>query len=162
MTKTLIDTTQRGLEARAKHRRGTGTGVGAVNPPIFSRTSWAVFWPQFKTVAVYNCWTHLEKSTYLITTLQGQATDMLHRVPKGVTYEETLETLEDRFRDQHLAAAYHSQLKRRTQGFRESLEEFVTVDEQLAHRTYLALPEDHIRREVGRKEITERGSQAGS
>jgi hypothetical protein len=36
---------------------------------------------------------------------QGWATDMLHGVPKEVTYEETLEALEDRFGDQHLAAA---------------------------------------------------------
>jgi hypothetical protein len=33
---------------------------------------------------------------------------MLHRVLKGVTYEETLETLEDYFGDWHLADVYHS------------------------------------------------------
>jgi hypothetical protein len=72
------------------------------------------FWHRFKAVAEHNCWTWQEKSTYLTTVLQDQATDMLHRLPKGVTYEEKLEALEDRFRYQHLAAAYRSQLKTRT------------------------------------------------
>jgi hypothetical protein len=37
-----------------------------------------VFRHQFETVAEHNCWTCQKKSTYLITALQGQATDMLH------------------------------------------------------------------------------------
>jgi hypothetical protein len=88
----------------------------------------------------------LEKSTYLITALQGHATDMVHSVMKGATYEETLEALEDCFRDQNLAAAYRSQLNMRTQGVRESLLEFATAVKQLAYHTYPALPKDHIRR----------------
>jgi hypothetical protein len=67
-----------------------------------------------------------------------------------VTYKETLETLVYSFRDQHLAAAYHSQLETRTKGVGESLEEIATVVEQLAHCTYLTLSEDHIRKEAGK------------
>jgi hypothetical protein len=93
-------------------------------------------------------WMRLEKSTYLITALQGRATYVLHRVPKGATYEENLEALEDSFGDQYLVAAFRSQLKTRTQG--ESLQEFATAVEQLAHRAYPALPEDHISREAGK------------
>jgi hypothetical protein len=63
---------------------------------------------------------------------------------KGATYEETLEAL----KDQHLAAAYRSHLKTRTQRVGESLQEFAV--EQLAHRAYPALPEDHVRREAGK------------
>jgi hypothetical protein len=33
----------------------------------------------------------------MITDLQGQATDVLHGIPKGVTYEETLQALQDHF-----------------------------------------------------------------
>jgi hypothetical protein len=50
----------------------------------------------------------MEKSTYLITTLQGEATNVLRGVPNVTIYEETLEALEDCFRDQHLATAYRS------------------------------------------------------
>jgi hypothetical protein len=72
-------------------------------------------------------------------------------VLKGATYEETLETLKDHFRDQHLAVAYRSQLKTRTQAVGESLQGFATAVEQLAHRAYPALPEDHIRRDTGKE-----------
>jgi hypothetical protein len=75
---------------------------------------------------------------------------MLHGVPKGTTYEETLQALEDCFRDQHLAIVYCSQLKTRTQGVRESLQEFSTAVEQLAHHAYPALPEDHIMWKTGK------------
>jgi hypothetical protein len=40
--------------------------------------------------------------------------------------------------------------KTRTQRVGESLQEFATVIEQLVYRAYLALPEDHKRREVGK------------
>jgi hypothetical protein len=35
-------------------------------------------------------------------------TDVLHEIPKGATYDETLEALEDRLGDQHLAASYRT------------------------------------------------------
>jgi hypothetical protein len=91
-----------------------------------------------------------EKSTYLITALQGQANDMLNGVLKGATYKQTFEALEDRIGDQHFAAAYHSQLKIRTQKVGESLQEFAMAVEQLTHGAYPVLPEDHIRRQVGK------------
>jgi hypothetical protein len=105
---------------------------------------------QFKTVADHNCWMPREKVTYLIAALQGRACDVLHGVPRGATYEETIEALEDGFEDQHLAAAYRSQLKTQTQKPGESLQESATAIEQLAHRAYPALPEDHVRKEAGR------------
>jgi hypothetical protein len=58
--------------------------------------------------------------------------------------------LEDHFGDQYLAAMYHSQLKSRIQGVRESLQEFATAIKQCTHHAYPALPEDHIRREAGK------------
>jgi hypothetical protein len=116
MTKTLTDTMRRGLEAaniaeveaRAQSER-TGTGAGTAKLPKFDgTTSWAVFRRQIENAEEDNCWTHSGKSTYLITALQGRATDVLHGVPKCAIYEETLEALEDRFGDQHLAADYGS------------------------------------------------------
>jgi hypothetical protein len=91
-----------------------------------------------------------EKSTYLITALQGHAADVLHGIPINATYEETLQTLEDRFEDEHFAVAYRSQLKSRRQRAGESLQEFAIAIEQLAHRAYPTLPEEYIRQEAGR------------
>jgi hypothetical protein len=53
---------------------------------------------------------------------------MLHGAPKSAIYEETLEVMEDSFRD-HLATAYCSQLKTRTQGVGESKQVFSTAVE---------------------------------
>lgn len=66
---------------------------------------------------------------------------MLYGVLKGATYEEILDALEDRFGDQDLAASYHIQLKKGTQGVGEFLQGCATAIEQLAHCVYPALPE---------------------
>jgi hypothetical protein len=87
---------------------------------------------------------------------RGQATDVLREVPKGATYGKTLEALEDRFGDQHLASAYWRQLKARTQGVGESLEESATTVEELAHRAYPALPRGPYK-EAGKQSNRRRG-----
>jgi hypothetical protein len=84
----------------------------------------------------------------LITALQGHATNNLQEVPKGATYEEPLEALEDCFGDQNLVTAYHSQLKPRTQDVSELMQEFAMAIKHLAHHTYSALSKDHIRWEA--------------
>jgi hypothetical protein len=122
-----------------------------VQPPTFNRnTSWSVFRRQFETVTGHNHWSDKEKSTYLITALKGRAADVLHGIPINTTYERILQTLEDRFGDQQFAAAYCCQLRTRTQEAGESLQDFVTAIEQLAHRAYPTLPEEHVWREAGR------------
>jgi hypothetical protein len=94
----------------------------------------------FETIAEHNRWMPREKATYLIAALQGRACDVVQWVPAGATYEESIETLEDRFGDQHLAAAYRSQLNARTQIAGESPQEFATAIEQLA--TSPTLPQE--------------------
>jgi hypothetical protein len=127
----------------AEQGRGIGGGASAVQPPKFNgNATWEVFRRQFETVAEHNGRTGQEKYTYLITTLQGRAADVLHGIPTSATYEETLQALEDRFGDQHFAAAYRSQLKTRKQEAGESLRDFATANEHLAYRAYSTLPEE--------------------
>ncbi|PNF17836.1 hypothetical protein B7P43_G05714 [Cryptotermes secundus] len=90
------------------------------------------------------------KSTYLITALKGRAAEVLPGIPANTTYEETLQALENRFRDQHFAAAYHCQLRTRTQRPGESLQDFATAIELLSRCAYPNLPPDHIGREAGK------------
>jgi hypothetical protein len=74
----------------------TGNDAGRAEPPKFDgSTSWAMFRRQFETVADHNHWTPREKAMYLITALQGRACDVLHGVPRGATYEEAIEALEE-------------------------------------------------------------------
>jgi hypothetical protein len=88
--------------------------------------------------------------TYLITALKGRAADLLPGIPTNTSYGDTLQALEDRFGDQHFAAAYRCQLTTRKQKAGESLQDFATAIELLAHCAYPMLPEDHIGREAAK------------
>jgi hypothetical protein len=69
--------------------------------------------------------------------LQGQAAYIVHIVP---TYEDIVAELRDRFGDQQLAVAYHSQLKATVQTSGEMLQESAVAVMQLAHRAFVGLP----------------------
>jgi hypothetical protein len=140
-------------EVKAVADRGSRPTVdtNAVQPPTFNgNTSWSAFRRQFEIVAEHNQWSDREKSTYLITALKGRAADVLPGIPTNTSYGDTLQALEDRFGGQHFAAAYRCQLTTRTQEAGETLQDFATVTELLAHRAYPTLPEDHIGREAAK------------
>jgi hypothetical protein len=101
-------------------------------------------------IEIYNQWSDQEKSTYLTTTMKGRENNVLPSIPTNMTYQDTLQALENRFGDQHIAAAYHCQLTARTQKVGESLQNFAMAIELLAHRAYPTLPKDHIGREAGK------------
>jgi hypothetical protein len=67
--------------------RRTGTSTCTKKPPKFAGTT---SWATFKTAAQHNCWMSQEKYIYLINALQGWATEVLHKVPKGATYKQHL------------------------------------------------------------------------
>jgi hypothetical protein len=136
------------VKAVAERESRPAVCASTAQPPTFNgNTSWAVFRRQFETVAEHNQWSHQEKSTYLITALKGRVADVLHGIPTNATYGETLQALDDRFGDQHFAATYRCQLTR-TQRVGETLQDFAMAGEQLAHRAYPTLPEDHVGREA--------------
>jgi DNA gyrase/topoisomerase IV subunit A len=139
------------VETRTEGGNTLTASTSTAPPPTFNRnTTWSVFRRQFEIVAEHNRWSDREKLTYLITALKGRAADVLYGIPTSTTYEETLQALEDCFGDHHFSAAYRCQLTTRTQKAGESLQDFATAIEQLAHRAYPILPEDHIRRKAGR------------
>jgi hypothetical protein len=81
-----------------------------------------------------------EKATYLTAALNEPAAHILYGVPAGVTYEVVTEMLENHYGDYHLQAAFHSELKRRTHLVKESLQEFDTDIDHLAHHAHVELP----------------------
>jgi hypothetical protein len=128
-----------------------GTDSRRIKTPLFNgSTSYTVFRRQFEALVGRYKWASCAKPTHFLVALQGSATDVLHGDPKQVTYEEAIDTLEDCFRDQHLAATYRSQLKIRNHSIGESLQEFATSVQQSVHRNYPALPKYHVRREADR------------
>jgi hypothetical protein len=139
-------------QVKAIAERGSRPTVSAntAQAPTFDRkTSWSTFRRQFENVAEHNMWSDREKSRFLIKALKGRAADVLAGIAINTPYEDNLQTLEDRFGDQHFATAYRCQLATR-QKDGESLQEFATAIELLAHRAYPTLPEDHIGREAAK------------
>jgi hypothetical protein len=93
-----------GVKAVADQGSRPAACVSMAQPPKFDETiSWAVFWRQFEIVAEHIHWSHQENLTYLITALKSWAADVLHSIPTNVTYEESLQALEDRFVGQQFA-----------------------------------------------------------
>jgi hypothetical protein len=138
------------VEAKTLRRSRPTVGVSSVQPPTFNgNTSWSVFRRQFEIIADHNQWSERGKATYLLTALKCRAADMLYGIPTSTTYEDTFQSIQDRFGDQNFAAAYRCQLTR-TQKAGESLQDFARASEQLAHCAYPTLTEDHIRREAGK------------
>jgi hypothetical protein len=157
LQKGIIDT-QHELQARletvgTRTERGNTPAVGASAspPPTFNgTTSWSVFLRQSEIVAEHNSWSNREKSTYLIRALKERAANVLPGIPTNTTYENNFQALEDRFGDQHFAVANRYKVRTRTQKAGESLQDFTTALELLAHRANPTLPEDHIGREAGK------------
>jgi hypothetical protein len=124
--------------------------VNTAQPPTLNgNTLRNTFQCQFEIVAEHNQWSDREKLMYLITALKGRVVDVLPGIPTSTTYED-MQNLEDRFSDQHFAAAHRCQLATRTQKVGESLQDFAMAIELLAHRAYPTLPEDLIGREVAK------------
>ena len=144
-------------ETRQMRVEGPNTSVssaGMAQPPTFDgTTTWSVFRRQFGVVAEHNKWSDRDKATYLITALKGRAADVLPGIPTNTAYQDTLQALEDRFGDQHFAAAYRCQLTTRIQNPGESLQDFATAIEMLARRAYPNLPADYVAREAGKAYI---------
>jgi hypothetical protein len=154
-----IEETKREFQARLDETRQTraegantaGVGTCSAQSQTFNGdTTWSVFRRQFEVVVEHNRWSNQDKSTYLIIALKGRAADVLPGIPTNTTYEDTLRALEDRFGDQHFAAAYCCQLTSRRQNPEESLQGFATAIEMLALRAYPNLPADYVAREAGK------------
>jgi hypothetical protein len=150
-TKNKLQARLEAVETRTERGSTPVVGASTFQPPTFDgKGTWSVFRRQFEIVAEHNRWSDRKQSTHLIMALKGRAADVLYGIPTDTTYEETLRALEDRFGDQRFSAAYRCQLTSRTQRAGESLQDFATAIEQLAHRAYPTLPEVHVRREAGR------------
>jgi hypothetical protein len=66
-------------------------------------------------MAGHKDWMPWEKAIHLLAVLKGQATDNLYGIPIEMTYGEVVGVLECCYRDDPLATAYYSELKKRVQ-----------------------------------------------
>jgi hypothetical protein len=134
------------VETRTEWGNAPRVGASEAPSPTFNgTTSWSVFRRQIEIIAEHTIWWNQENSTYLITTLKGQAADVLTGIPTNTTYKNNLQALEDSFGDQPFAVAYRCQVTR-TQKAGKCLQDFaIAYPMCLPHST-----EDHIGRESGK------------
>ena len=150
----IAEEVQRAVERSATELRTSYSGPAETSPsarhcnvktPKFDgTTSWTIFRRQFEATAAHNGWTPEEKTTQLLTALQGQASEIFHSVPEDGKATEIMAALEGRYGDHQLAAAFRTQLKTRVQQSGESLQEFAMAVEQLAHKALRGLPTNFV------------------
>jgi hypothetical protein len=80
-------------------------------------------------------WASHTKATYVLTTQQDWASDVLHGDPNEVTYKEIIGALEDQFWDWKFALGYRNQLRSWTQDDDEPLQEVAIAIKQVTHHT---------------------------
>lgn len=79
--------------------------------PNHNRSSlWTVFKQQFEVTSEHTGWTAAEKAILLVTTLQGQAVEVLQGAPLTANYSEINTKLERCYGQNDLALIYRCEL----------------------------------------------------
>ncbi|KAJ8913259.1 hypothetical protein NQ315_012877 [Exocentrus adspersus] len=101
--------------------------------------SWTMYKRQFVAAATTNGWDEQQKATELVLALRGKALQTLQNIPeeKQNDYSTVIEALKLRFGSKYLSQVYQNQLKSRSQGSTETLQEFSTDIERMVYPDWL-------------------------
>ncbi|KAJ8912995.1 hypothetical protein NQ315_002872 [Exocentrus adspersus] len=101
----------------------------------------------FEAAATTNGWNEQQKATELVLALRGKALQTLQNIPeeKQNDYSTVFGALELRFGSKYLSQVYQNQLKSRSQGSTETLQEFSTDIERMVRLAYPEAPEEFIK-----------------
>ena len=93
-------------------------------------------------LANVNCWTEVEKATYLAVSLKGPALTVLSNLPADnlYNYSSLVTALDARFGSSHQAELHHMKLKSCIQKREEGLAELAEDIERLARLAYPTAP----------------------
>ncbi|KAJ8914101.1 hypothetical protein NQ315_014297 [Exocentrus adspersus] len=145
-------TTEEFLEMKTKYRfRITSSIYPAtdfISPPTFDgEVSWTMYKRQFEAAATTNGWDEHQKATELVLALRGKALQTPQNIPeeKQNDYSTVVGALELRFGSKYLSQVYQNQLKSRSQGPTETLQEFSTDIERMVRLAYPEAPEEFIK-----------------
>ncbi|KAJ8915714.1 hypothetical protein NQ315_000648 [Exocentrus adspersus] len=117
-------------------------------PPTFDgEVSWSTYKRQCEAAATTNGWGEQQKATELVLALQGKALQTLQNIPeeKQNDYSTVVGALELRFGSKYLSQVYQHQLKSRSQGPTETLQEFSTDIERMVRLAYPEAPAEFIK-----------------
>ncbi|XP_049316559.1 uncharacterized protein LOC125779323 [Bactrocera dorsalis] len=107
-----------------------------------------IFKLQFEKTAMANNWNTADKVASLFVSLKGPAAEILQTIPdcERDNYEALMSAIERRYGSEHRKQIYQIELQNRGQKMNESLQEFATEIERLAHLANADAPVDYIER----------------
>lgn len=120
-----------------------------LKPPTFDgTTSFAIFKFQFETASVQNQWNEEHQVAALIVALKGEAAETLQTIPENERrgYGEIIKALERKYGSDHKREIYRMELKGRSQKAGETLQEFASAVERLAHLAHASTSSEFMER----------------
>lgn len=127
----------------------TTMGAPKLKAPSFDgSTPFQIFKLQFEKTATTNNWSAESKAATLIVSLKGSAAEVLQTIPDSErdNYEALMRAIERRYGSEHRRQIYQIELQNRGQKANESLQEFATEIERLAHLANADAPMEYIER----------------
>ncbi|XP_049307305.1 uncharacterized protein LOC125777130 [Bactrocera dorsalis] len=131
------------------HGPAPSTNNPRLKAPTFDGSiPFQIFKLQFEKTAMANNWNAADKVASLFVSLKGPAAEILQTIPdcERDNYEALMSAIERRYGSEHRKQIYQIELQNRGQKMNESLQEFATEIERLAHLANADAPVDYIER----------------
>ncbi|XP_049318637.1 uncharacterized protein LOC125780379 [Bactrocera dorsalis] len=131
------------------HGPAPSTNNQRLKAPTFDGSiPFQIFKLQFEKTAMANNWNAADKVASLFVSLKGPAAEILQTIPdcERDNYEALMSAIERRYGSEHRKQIYQIELQNRGQKMNESLQEFATEIERLAHLANADAPVDYIER----------------
>ncbi|XP_049310621.1 uncharacterized protein LOC125778133 [Bactrocera dorsalis] len=131
------------------HGPAPSTNNQRLKAPTFDGSiPFQIFKLQFEKTAMANNWNTADKVASLFVSLKGPAAEILQTIPdcERDNYEALMSAIERRYGSEHRKQIYQIELQNRGQKMNESLQEFATEIERLAHLANADAPVDYIER----------------
>ncbi|XP_049312637.1 uncharacterized protein LOC125778503 [Bactrocera dorsalis] len=129
------------------HGPAPSTNNPRLKTPTFDGSiPFQIFKLQFEKTAMANNWNAADKVASLFVSLKGPAAEILQTIPdcERDNYEALMSAIERRYGSEHRKQVYQIELQNRGQKMNESLQEFATEIERLAHLANADAPVDYI------------------
>ncbi|XP_036347829.1 uncharacterized protein LOC118757205, partial [Rhagoletis pomonella] len=123
------------------------TSGSKVKAPSFDGTvSFSIFKLQFETTATTNNWGTADKVAALVVSFKGSAAEVLQTVPEidRGNYDAIMAAIERRYGSDHRQQMFQMELMNRFQKINETLQDYATEIERLAHLAYAKETADFI------------------
>ncbi|XP_049316545.1 uncharacterized protein LOC125779313 [Bactrocera dorsalis] len=144
----VLQLSNRGRELQL-HGPAPSTNNRRLKAPTFDGSiPFQIFKLQFEKTAMANNWNAADKVASLFVSLKGLAAEILQTIPdcERDNYEALMSAIERRYGSEHRKQIYQIELQNRGQKMNESLQEFATEIERLAHLANADAPVDYIAR----------------